>query len=580
MQKFIRASAKALLSIDSLISSCSLAVRAKQDQVALSMRGSENVKSDHESLLPRLKEGEKSLRFLHERKESLIREVKRLREDVVPSLKQKAREALDSRDLLIKSVSELQSISDRKRTELQDMSQESIRVSKSIAEESRGLFFLKQSVRAAFNCNNKFDRCNNQRNDRNQGVEALSDSVTIQIESLEERLRLVLSQVSSRNEEVQSEERMGMRVGKDMDKLARILEDVDEKLKLEKKRGDRLVEKHKWIEAKSDKKRKKIIQIKSEISQLTCTRLEQNVEDGGKMPILSDAEIDRFDRESREVDRDLAMKEREYSRMLLMKNNVEQTCQGVSQRVGGLDVIVTAQESEKVKLTALLGAIERENDEKTTKVGRTAHARETLILILRGKRECIAKLNEDCEREINLARVISAQDRSVRGETQRIDRELLSYLHDIEVRVSNLNKAASLQNTIEETECHISHEKQTILKIQAISQKRVNVHRWSRLLQTSPQKLSEIQRLHALQQELLHMQESLVMFEKRIANKRRILQEMRKLECPDFIEKVKQAIRFYRMQKSQLKKNMEILVEERSEVGFLVDQLLCLKAYC
>ena len=528
------------------------------------------LKQDQVGLVGRMRMEESELQALNDRKRIDHEKLNKLEKECLTCIQEDVGRALKSRLVLVRTTKDQETKTDKQRDCMLKQSEESVRLSLAVSEAFRKHVLLRKQLSVVTKSNNELNISNRRNSLKNHEISALVECITHQIDFVDQQLRQVISEISQLQLTVKNEECLQKNLEMELSKLDCCLSDVMERSKREKCQNEPLISKVRGLEDAVESEERKLSALKQDISQLAFHRSTNELECIRTKLQGSDDNIRRLTQEFRVAEQSICLKDAELKRNHSAANNLKLSCDEIGERIKGMEYLVSAQEGEKVKLECHLKSLERECTETSFQIEHLLHQRDrerSSILALRDavSRQTDDNKNERCSLQAKTSFVVQAE-----LEAQRLDSQLLKNLQRTKVLHDEFVQCGILKQRIKETSSSINEENALISKIEVCAGMRINVHRWSRLLETNPHLLSDLQGLHSFQEELLHAQEDVLSSDQRIARKKALLAEMRKFDSCDFQQKIKHAIRVYRTQKIQITDNLtkiRLATEEAAKTG-------------
>lgn len=540
------------------------------EDLSSAMEELRRLKQDQVGQVERMRMEESELQALNDRKRIDHEQLNKLEKESLTCIQEDVGRALKSRLVLVRTTKDQETKTDKQRDCMLKQSEESVRLSLAVSEAFRKHVLLQKQLSVVTKSNNELNISNRRQSLKNHEISALVECISQQVDSVDQQLRQVISEISQLQLTVKNEECLQRNLEMELSKLDCCLSDVMERSKREKCKNELLISKVRGLEDAVDNEERKLSALKQDISQLALHRSTNELECIRTKLQGSDDNIRRLTQEFRVAERSICLKDAELKRNHSAAYNLKLTCDEISERIKGMEYLVSAQEGEKVRLECHLKSLERESTETSFQIEHLSHERDRERSSIQALRDAVSRQTDDNKNERCLLQAKTSFVVQAELEAQRIDSQLLKNLQRTKVLHDEFVQCGVLKQRIKETTSLINEENALISKIEVCAGMRINVHRWSRLLETNPYLLSDLQGLHSLQEELLHAQENVLSSDHRIARKKALLAEMRKFDSCDFQQKIKHAIRVYRTQKIQIADNLtkiRLATEEAAKTG-------------
>lgn len=531
-------------------------IQVKQEQISSKKDGLEALKSDQARLVENLKIEDKQFEDLLEREDALKTKLQELEVSSLVEVRENVRNALEKRLELVKRKEDREASLEEQTGDLVCLHEECATAVHAISEANRDLYLMQIQFSAMGKSNIELIRTEKNRD----------SALSHQIDSTEQRIRFVISEISQLQHAVNKENHLKRNLERELVGLKKTSGEVRERVNREEEKAKTLSEQQTNLQHELEKKESDIFSLKKDIREEDSSRIREEIASCRSSILRSENEIEREFRESRKTEQQLSLKLSESIRIDESATKINATCDEICLRIDGLRALSSEQLKEKQRLESSLRGLETDLNESKLRMSNLTIQHERAAAAVREKSISLVSAKEECESNRFQVETRKSIIASTLKEIRNCDRLLLSQLHRLRALQGEFSELEAAKEKTEKLINEINAEKLTISQLESCIGDRVNVHRWCILLETNPGLITVIQELHALQSELLQAQQRLLLANDRVSRKKQLIGEMRKLDCAAFRDKIKTAISCYRMQKMKLKENLEILSEKREEI--------------
>ena len=405
---------------------------------------------------------------------------------------------------------------------------------------------------AVVKSNNVLKRTARNQESHEEETRALVEAVGLHIDALERECRGVLRDISELRDNGQHCERTAAQLHGNMETLNSHISDISETMDEEKARLATLDTEIKSLDSQMETRRPVIHDMKSEINLLRSKLEAGDVLQCRNELDLVDSSIEQYKREVVAIERTIAAQATQESGLRSLVSGMAVTVAGMTDRIGALRVIEHAQQQEKARLGSELKAVEAETVRLRVQVSELANRNTLNDSQVRSNTSATERLEEECRSTKKIVLLNSQVLVSRRSENRALDLKIRRALSDVSALQSSLADAQSLKDALASVLKQTRTEHSIMAKLEMASSKPLNVHNWTKLVETDPTLFEQLVRLHARQRELISVQQLIVSSEDKILKQERLLLEMRKIRQFDFRDKLKDIIANYRNQKTEL----------------------------